>query len=69
MRHKATVPLPALCSHTSAVAAWRCQDKAATRRVLAAAGLSLPPGRLATFDDDDVPNLSDITNSARARPR
>ena len=22
-----------------------------------------------TFDDDDVPNLSDITNSARARPR
>lgn len=38
----------------SAVAWWRCEDKAATRRVLADAGLALPPGREATGDDGDV---------------
>lgn len=42
-----------LTDRTSAVAAWRCQDKEATRRVLAAAGLRVPKGRHATHDDGD----------------
>ena len=43
-----------LSERTSAVAFRRCHDKLHTRRVLAAAGLRLPAGRAATFDDDDV---------------
>ena len=38
---------------TSAVAFRRCDDKAVTRRVLAAAGLPLPDGTIATGDADD----------------
>ena len=38
---------------TSAVAFRRCDDKAVTRRVLAAAGLPLPDGMLATGGPDD----------------
>jgi GNAT-family acetyltransferase (TIGR03103 family) len=39
---------------TSAVAFRRCDHKAHTRRVLERAGLRVPPGRCATFDDRDV---------------
>jgi GNAT-family acetyltransferase (TIGR03103 family) len=39
---------------TTAVAFRRCDHKAHTRRVLERAGLRVPPGRSATFDDDDV---------------
>jgi GNAT-family acetyltransferase (TIGR03103 family) len=39
---------------TTAVAFRRCDNKVHTRRVLAAAGLNLPAGRLATGDDEDV---------------
>jgi GNAT-family acetyltransferase (TIGR03103 family) len=38
---------------TSAVAFRRCDHKPTTRRVLAAAGCSLPAGRIATFDAED----------------
>ena len=38
---------------TSQAAFDRCNDKLATRAVLAAAGVPLPRGRAATFDDDD----------------
>jgi GNAT-family acetyltransferase (TIGR03103 family) len=38
---------------TSAVAFRRCDHKPTTRRVLEAAGASLPAGRLATFDEAD----------------
>ncbi len=49
-----------LSEQTSAVAAWRCQDKDATRRVLTAAGIRVPRGRLATFDDGDEEFLADV---------
>jgi len=43
---------------TNAVAFRRCDHKVQTRRVLQAAGLCLPPGRIATFDDDDLDFLA-----------
>ncbi len=49
-----------LSEHTSALAAWRCQDKLATRRVLEAAGLAVAPGRRATFDDADRAFLDEV---------
>ena len=39
---------------TSAVAFRRCDDKTYTRRILHQAGLCIPEGRAATFDDGDV---------------
>lgn len=46
--------LESLSERTSAVAFRRCHDKLHTRRVLERAGLRLPAGRAATFDDGDV---------------
>jgi GNAT-family acetyltransferase (TIGR03103 family) len=45
---------------TSAVAASWCQDKRLTRKLLAAAGLRVPRGRLATFDGADVAFLREV---------
>jgi D-alanine-D-alanine ligase-like ATP-grasp enzyme len=39
---------------TSAVAFRRCDDKLRTRRVLEQAGLRVPAGRAATFDEEDA---------------
>lgn len=44
---------------TSAVAFRRCDHKGQTRRVLEAAGLRLPRGRIATFDDGDAEFLAE----------
>ena len=38
---------------TNAVAMSRCDDKRVTRRVVADAGIRVPPGRTATFSDQD----------------
>jgi GNAT-family acetyltransferase (TIGR03103 family) len=46
--------LESLSELTSAVAFRRCDDKLLTRQVLQRAGLPVPQGRQATFDDDDV---------------
>jgi GNAT-family acetyltransferase (TIGR03103 family) len=46
--------IESLSELTSAVAFRRCDDKLVTRRVLEGAGLRVPAGRSATFDDDDV---------------
>ncbi|MGH9279876.1 MAG: hypothetical protein ACRD12_17475 [Acidimicrobiales bacterium] len=43
---------------TTAVAFRRCDHKAHTRRVLERAGLRVPPGRTASFDDDDLAFLA-----------
>lgn len=51
--------LESLSELTSAVAFRRCHYKSHTRRVLEAAGLRLPPGRLATFDDGDAAFLEE----------
>lgn len=49
----------ALCERTSAVAAWRCQDKLTTRTVLTRHGLVIPAGRLATHDERDLAFLQE----------
>ncbi|SCL19398.1 GNAT-family acetyltransferase TIGR03103 [Micromonospora rhizosphaerae] len=45
---------------TSAVAMSRCDDKRVTRRILADAGLSVPSGRTAAGDADDVAFLAEV---------
>ncbi|MET8906852.1 N-acetylglutaminylglutamine synthetase [Micromonospora sp. NPDC004551] len=45
---------------TSAVAMSRCDDKRVTRRILAEAGLSVPRGRTATGDAEDLAFLADV---------
>jgi GNAT-family acetyltransferase (TIGR03103 family) len=45
---------------TSALAFSRCDDKRVTRRVLSRAGLRIPRGREATFDDKDAAFLREI---------
>ncbi|ODB81005.1 MULTISPECIES: N-acetylglutaminylglutamine synthetase [Micromonospora] len=45
---------------TSAVAMSRCDDKRVTRRILTEAGLSVPRGRTATGEPDDVAFLNDV---------
>ncbi|MFE9959781.1 N-acetylglutaminylglutamine synthetase [Micromonospora sp. NPDC005299] len=45
---------------TSAVAMSRCDDKRVTRRILTEAGLSVPRGRTATGDADDLAFLADV---------
>ena len=45
---------------TTAVAMSRCDDKRVTRRVLSRAGLRVPRGRAATFDDADAAFLAEV---------
>ncbi|WP_319462113.1 N-acetylglutaminylglutamine synthetase [Micromonospora sp. RTP1Z1] len=45
---------------TSAVAMSRCDDKRVTRRILTEAGLSVPRGRTATGEPDDLAFLADL---------
>ena len=45
---------------TSAVAMSRCDDKRVTRRILTEAGLSVPRGRTASGEPDDVAFLEDV---------
>ncbi|MEV0156714.1 N-acetylglutaminylglutamine synthetase [Micromonospora sp. NPDC050686] len=45
---------------TSAVAMSRCDDKRVTRRILTEAGLSVPRGRTATGDAEDVAFLTEV---------
>jgi GNAT-family acetyltransferase (TIGR03103 family) len=51
--------IESLSELTSAVAYRRCHDKLHSRRVLGGAGLRLPEGRAATFDDGDVDFLEE----------
>ena len=51
--------IQSLSELTSAIAFRRCDDKALTRRVLVAAGLSVPPGRIATGDRADEDFLAE----------
>ena len=44
---------------TTAVAMSRCDDKRVTRKILAEAGLRVPRGRTATFDEEDLAFLAD----------
>jgi GNAT-family acetyltransferase (TIGR03103 family) len=52
----------ALSEYTSAVAMSRCDDKRITRKVVAEAGVRVPAGRTATFDDEDRRFLAEVTS-------
>ncbi|OBI40139.1 GNAT family acetyltransferase [Mycobacterium kyorinense] len=49
-----------LSEFTSAVAMCRCDDKRLTRRLVSQAGITVPRGRLATFDDADYAFLTEV---------
>jgi GNAT-family acetyltransferase (TIGR03103 family) len=49
-----------LSEFTSAVAMSRCDDKRRTRRAAVEAGVNVPRGRLATFDEEDHTFLDDV---------
>jgi glutathione synthase/RimK-type ligase-like ATP-grasp enzyme len=49
-----------LSEYTSAVAMSRCDDKRLTRRIVAEAGIAIPRGRLATFDEQDYAFLDEV---------
>ncbi|KUI42481.1 GNAT family acetyltransferase [Mycobacterium sp. IS-1590] len=49
-----------LSEFTSAVAMARCDDKRLTRRLVAEAGIAVPKGRLATFDERDHEFLAEV---------
>jgi GNAT-family acetyltransferase (TIGR03103 family) len=49
-----------LSEFTSAVAMSRCDDKRRTRRAAVEAGVTVPKGRLATFDEDDHAFLEEV---------
>ncbi|SEH85150.1 GNAT-family acetyltransferase TIGR03103 [Mycolicibacterium rutilum] len=49
-----------LSEFTSAVAMARCDDKRLTRRLVAEAGIVVPKGRLATFDEQDHAFLDEV---------
>jgi GNAT-family acetyltransferase (TIGR03103 family) len=57
---RSIVTRESLSELTTAVAMSRCDDKRITRRVLEAAGLSVPRGRTATGDDDDAAFLAEV---------
>lgn len=49
-----------LSEFTSAVAMSRCDDKRQTRRIVSEAGITVPRGRLATFDEEDHAFLAEV---------
>ncbi|MBX7430854.1 N-acetylglutaminylglutamine synthetase [Mycobacterium sp. Y57] len=49
-----------LSEYTSAVAMSRCDDKRLTRRIVSEAGIIVPMGRLATFDEADHEFLAEV---------
>ncbi|MDP7704251.1 N-acetylglutaminylglutamine synthetase [Mycobacterium sp. TY815] len=57
---RSVVTRESLSEYTSAIAMCRCDDKRLTRRLVQAAGIEVPPARLATFDEDDYAFLDEI---------
>ncbi|MBX9640224.1 MAG: N-acetylglutaminylglutamine synthetase [Mycobacteriaceae bacterium] len=57
---RTVVTRESLSEYTSAIAMCRCDDKRLTRRLVKAAGIVVPPARLATFDEDDHAFLEEI---------
>jgi len=57
---RSVVTRESLSELTTAVAMSRCDDKRHTRRILARAGLDVPAGREATFDDGDHAFLAEV---------
>lgn len=57
---RSVVTRESLSEYTSAVAMSRCDDKRLTRRIVAEAGITVPRGRLATFDAEDHAFLTEV---------
>ena len=57
---RSVVTRESLSEYTSAVAMSRCDDKRLTRRLVSDAGITVPKGRLATFDDADHEFLAEV---------
>ena len=57
---RSVVTREALSEYTTAVAMSRCDDKRLTRRIIAQAGIEVPKGRLATFDEADAEFLATV---------
>ncbi|KUI11680.1 GNAT family acetyltransferase [Mycobacterium sp. GA-1285] len=57
---RSVITRESLSEYTSAVAMARCDDKRLTRRLVAEAGIAVPRGRLATFDEKDHAFLDEV---------
>ena len=57
---RSVITRESLSEFTSAVAMSRCDDKRLTRRIVGEAGVVVPRGRLATFDDGDHEFLAEV---------
>lgn len=57
---RVVVTRESLSEFTSAVAMSRCDDKRQTRRIVSEAGIMVPKGRLATFDEADHKFLAEV---------
>ncbi|MDG4664951.1 N-acetylglutaminylglutamine synthetase [Mycobacterium sp. 236(2023)] len=57
---RSVVTRESLSEYTSAVAMARCDDKRLTRRIVSEAGIAVPKGRLATYDDADHEFLAEV---------
>src|SRR5690606_15267717 len=57
---RSVVTRESLSELTSAVAMSRCDDKRLTRRIVSEAGVRVPRGRLATFDEGDRAFLDEV---------
>jgi GNAT-family acetyltransferase (TIGR03103 family) len=57
---RSVITRESLSEYTSAVAMSRCDDKRLTRRIVTEAGVVVPRGRLATFDEGDHEFLADV---------
>ncbi len=57
---RSVVTRESLSEYTSAVAMSRCDDKRLTRRLVSEAGITVPRGRLATFDEADHEFVAEV---------
>ena len=57
---RSVITRESLSEYTSAVAMSRCDDKRLTRRIVSEAGIAVPRGRLATFDQADHDFLAEV---------
>lgn len=57
---RSVITRESLSEYTSAIAMCRCDDKRLTRRLVSEAGITVPPARLATFDDGDFNFLTEV---------
>ncbi|KWX22111.1 N-acetylglutaminylglutamine synthetase [Mycolicibacterium wolinskyi] len=57
---RSVITRESLSEFTSAVAMARCDDKRQTRRIVSDAGIAVPKGRLATFNDEDHAFLAEV---------